>query len=865
MIRHLIYFILFFFCHDLFSFQSSWIRINQLGYLEESIKVAVLVSKENLSPTKFELCDALTDKIVYKSNKLKRFGEWSAFKSSYRLNFTEFTKSGAYYVKVENVKSTIFRISNDVYNGSADFLLRYMRQQRCGYNPFLKDSCHTHDGFIIYHPTLDSTYIDVKGGWHDASDYLQYVTTSANATLQMFFAYQQNPNSFGDYFDANGNPGSNGIPDIFDEAKWGIDWLLRMNPEKDFMFNQIADDRDHMGFRLPTEDTINYGKPRLANQRFAERPVYFVNGQPQGVFKYKNRTTGVASTSAKYASTFALASKLLDKYYPELKETLVKKSIEAYEFGLKFPGVCQTAPCRAPYFYEEDNWVDDMELAGALLIKAINSLESHSSGKFIPTCRDGYPKSFKEDSIFFVKSLQRFFDDAITFGRQEKVTPWMGADTARHYQWYPFVNLGHYFLAASNDKKISKEFISYMRQGLERIYQKGKSNPFQFGIPFIWCSNNLVSATLTQARLYHQITGDTRYLEMESSLRDWLFGCNPWGTSMIVGLPKFGDYPIDPHSAFTHVYNYPIDGGLVDGPVYGSIFKNLIGIKLYNEDEYADFQSDLVVYHDDYGDYSTNEPTMDGTASLTFYLSSLEKLGSLNKRNNVVEKSHGGIVRGDKTKKEIYLAFTGHEFADGGELILNTLKKHKIKASFFFTGDFYRNETFSGLIKKLKRDGHYLGAHSDKHLLYSSWENRDSLLITKDEFVDDLKNNYRAMEQFGIDPSSAKYFLPPFEWYNETIVGWCKELGLTLINFTPGTYSNSDYTTPEMKNYLSSDSIYNRILDYVSTQVDGLNGFILLTHIGTDPRRADKFYFKLDLLIKKLKFRGYKFLSMNEF
>jgi len=62
----------------------------------------------------------------------------------------------------------------------------------------------------------------------------------------------------------------------------------------------------------------------------------------------------------------------------------------------------------------------------------------------------------------------------------------------------------------------------------------------------------------------------------------------------------------------------------VDGPVYTSIYKNLIGITLYQPDEYEEFQSGLAVYHDDYGDYSTNEPTMDGTASLIYLLAAKE-------------------------------------------------------------------------------------------------------------------------------------------------------------------------------------------------------------------------------------------------
>ena len=85
-----------------------------------------------------------------------------------------------------------------------------------------------------------------------------------------------------------------------------------------------------------------------------------------------------------------------------------------------------------------------------------------------------------------------------------------------------------------------------------------------------------------------------------------------------------GDSPIYPHSSLNHLHGYQTDGGLVDGPVYGTIYNNLKGLQLVNEDPYLDLQSDFVVYHDDVGDYSTNEPTMDGTACLLFYLSSLE-------------------------------------------------------------------------------------------------------------------------------------------------------------------------------------------------------------------------------------------------
>ena len=132
-------------------------------------------------------------------------------------------------------RSPEFEIGNDVYKGAADFCLRYMRQQRTGFNPFLKDSCHTQDGYVLYGEKAgikDSTYIDVTGGWHDATDYLQYATTSANATYHLLMAYRDFPHVFTDEKLANGLDGKNGMADVLDEAKWGLDWLLKMHPQR---------------------------------------------------------------------------------------------------------------------------------------------------------------------------------------------------------------------------------------------------------------------------------------------------------------------------------------------------------------------------------------------------------------------------------------------------------------------------------------------------------------------------------------------------------------------------------------------------------------------------------------------------------
>lgn len=93
--------------------------------------------------------------------------------------------------------------------------------------------------------------------------------------------------------------------------------------------------------------------------------------------------------------------------------------------------------------------------------------------------------------------------------------------------------------------------------------------------------------------------------------------------SMVIGIPSTGTYPRDPHSVVAKDVGVVLTGGLIDGPVYRSIDENLRGIRLHAPDEYAAFNTGRIVYHDDVGDYSTNEPIMDGTAALTYVLAAL--------------------------------------------------------------------------------------------------------------------------------------------------------------------------------------------------------------------------------------------------
>jgi peptidoglycan/xylan/chitin deacetylase (PgdA/CDA1 family) len=809
--------------------QSAWIRINQLGYLPNSVKVAVFISSEEIKNGDFQVKDRKTDRILFSGEGIAaNAGKWG-MKSAFRLNFSTMETSGEYYVECNGAKSPSFRIDAGAYNGSADFILNYMRQQRCGFNPYLDTLCHQHDGFIVDHPTRTGEKIDVRGGWHDASDYLQYLPTSANAVFQMLFAWQQTPDKtiFKDEHDAMGRKGANGIPDILDEIRWGLEWMLRMNPEPNVMFNQIADDRDHAGMRIPSRDYVDYGWGKGTG-----RPVYFITGKSQGLRQYKNRTEGVSSSAAKFASAFTLGARMFEDIDPAFASILKEKSDPAYTFAESDLGCTQTACTVSPYFYEEDNYVDDMELAASVKYNETSSYE--------------------------------WLKKANYWGQLEEVTPWMELGRARHYQFYPFINLGHFYLSLSGDSAVSQKYTRFMSNGLGSLLKRAKENndPFLSGIPFIWCSNNLVTAAVTQARLYYQTSGDDTYLEMEAALRDWLFGCNPWGTSMICGLPKNGDSPMHPQSFVPEIMKDTLQGGLVDGPVYRSIYNNLLGIHLFYEDPYAPFQMGEAVYHDDPGDYSTNEPTMDGTASLSFYLSSMEKEGKLQKNESAsVIDTHGAMVKLHSDRKVIHLIFSADTRFEGGELILQTLDKNKVKASFFLTGNCLRTQSFEPLIKKIIKQGHYVGGHSDNHLLYASWDNRQQSLVSADSLINDFRKNMSELEKFGVKVSQVNYFLPPYEYYNQEHTRLIRSMGQIPVNFTPSVRTAADYTTPDMSNYQSAQALIDQLFAF--EEEHGLNGNILLIHPGTEASRVDKLYLRLDEIIKRLKKKGYIFSTFK--
>jgi endoglucanase len=561
--------------------EPSYIRVNQLGYLPHDEKVALVFSKKPIQE-KFDLVLVKDNAKVatLKTIKTNKPG-FGTFDYYYELDFTTVQQPGQYFLKGQKtgVVSQFFSIGASTYQYQAEHLLGFMRQQRCGYNPYLDMVCHERDGRSFYGKMPDSTFVDASGGWHDAGDQLKYLITSSYAVGHMLVAFELYPDRFLDQTNALGQPFPNAIPDVLDEAKWGLDWILKLHVTPDQLIHQVADDRDHLGWKIPDQDNSNYGWGKNSY-----RVAYFATGSSQGLREHKSIATGVANIAGRSAAVLALGSRIWKEY---LKDTLFSNQCAAaaktlYQLGLKQEGYQQGNSYGAPYRYTEETWADDMEWGAAELFKLTRE--------------------------------KKYLKEAKKYAIAANTVSWMNKDSAAHYQYYPFINLGHYSLFESVNKSFQDTLAAYYKNGIDYTYKKSKTNSFGVGIPFIWCSNNLLTSLNTQIILYEKMTNDKTYHQFLINQRDWLFGRNPWGTSMFTGMPVKGEYPEDVHTSIWALRKEMVAGGLIDGPIYRSIFKTLKGLVLYNPDEFAHLQNPYVVYHDDIGDYSTNEPTMDGTA-----------------------------------------------------------------------------------------------------------------------------------------------------------------------------------------------------------------------------------------------------------
>lgn len=241
------------------SENEIFIRVNQIGFLPEDIKSGIIFSNEELSNRTVSIRNLRNNKIVFSDTLGASIGALGNYKFHYSLNFSSLILTGNYQLEVGKNKSHPFAISQKTYNGMVDSLLLFLKVQRCGpTNPHLHKVCHLFDATsVIGDDAIDK--IDLTGGWHDAGDYIKFSSTTAYTVYMLLFAYQFYPKKM--EFDND----KNGAPDILEEARVGIDWLLRAQYKPGKLVAQVQSMNDHnVGWRMPEDDPLSADRPAFA-------------------------------------------------------------------------------------------------------------------------------------------------------------------------------------------------------------------------------------------------------------------------------------------------------------------------------------------------------------------------------------------------------------------------------------------------------------------------------------------------------------------------------------------------------------------------------------------------------------------------
>jgi len=245
------------------GFVTEFIKVDQFGYLPQMQKIAVISnpiegfnSDDSFVPSNsLQVRSSLNNELVFEG----AIYEWNngithsqSGDQVWWFDFSNVQSSGKYYVfdPNNNVSSFVFNISDNVYNEVLKHSLRTFYYQRCGVskntpyaNSFWTDKeCHLGkiqdlDCQLISDMT-QQTSLDLSGGWHDAGDYNKYVNYAYATLHDLLFAYEENPNIWSDNLEIPES--GNGIPDILDEIKWELDWLLKMQIEDGSVLHKVS-------------------------------------------------------------------------------------------------------------------------------------------------------------------------------------------------------------------------------------------------------------------------------------------------------------------------------------------------------------------------------------------------------------------------------------------------------------------------------------------------------------------------------------------------------------------------------------------------------------------------------------------------
>jgi endoglucanase len=595
------------------------IRINQVGYVSDCEKVALVMSSVRLGAAGFSVV-AASGRSVRRGRLGPSRGAWSrAWPYVYPADFSALTRAGHYAVEVDGARSPVFRVGSGsaLYGGPAQRAVDFFAAQRDGPDviagPLDRKPAHLLDqhATVYAQPSYSrtrltaalrptGTTVDASGGWFDAGDYLKFVETASFSEILQLLTLRDH---------AGAVPGAS----LRSEAEFGVQWLLKMwDAGNRVLYYQvgIGDGNgssvlgDHDLWRLPQADD------RLGSK--AGSPAYFVSHRP--VFA-ANSPGGPISPNL--AGRMGAALGLCAEDFAASDRALAGQCLAA---GEPIYGLADTQPngellTTSPHaYYPQTEWTGDMELGAVELYLGIQALDG-TSGPGL----DQYT----------------YLDDAGEWANQDISSSANGSDSLNLYDVSalaeydlfgilstPAVQQAEAHVKAVDVPTDPAALLKDLSDQLGLARRIGLPDPFRLSNT----SSNVdtVSHALgyaIEARLYDLLLGrpaDEQFAETELG---WVLGANAWGSSFVVGAGStFPDCLADEVANLSGSLDGRgplLLGATVDGPNAPSSVTGTSAPDGYRRcpqaggDRFAAFDGHSMAYVDNVTAYTTSEPSDD--------------------------------------------------------------------------------------------------------------------------------------------------------------------------------------------------------------------------------------------------------------
>ncbi|MBN1260655.1 MAG: glycoside hydrolase family 9 protein [Anaerolineae bacterium] len=558
---------------------SLVIRVNQLGYYPERAKIAAFHAVGD-SPLAWHL-HAANDTIVANGVTTIHGEDEASGDFVHQIDFSDFTQPGeAYYLEAEGLFSPPFTIGLDIYTQLKVDALRYFYLSRSGIElvpeyagVWERPAGHFSDGAITcfegesedgkYWPGCDYV-LNASRGWYDAGDYGKYVVNGGITLWTLLNQYEHNPATFGDGSLEIPESG-NGIPDILDEARWQMEFILGM---------QVPEGAELAGM-------VHH---KLHGRTWDALPSLPETHQTQGRYVYPPTTAATLNLAA----TAAQCARIWSEIDPEFSGRCLVAAERAWEAATAHPDIyVQGVPGTGGGDYGDRNVRDEFYWAAAEL--------------FVTTQQSQY-RDFLHDSPNFLKISKGL--DAMS--------------------WYNTAMLGTITLAmtpntlaAGEIEKAQAAIVELADWYLAVLNQQGYRMPI---LTFEWGSNSALLNNMIIMGLAYDFSGEPRFLDGMIESLDYVLGRNPLGKSYVSGYGA--DPAAHPHHRFwanspENGWPAPPPGVIAGGPNENA---NDPAANAANLRDLAPAKR----YVDDIGSYSTNEVAINWNAPLAWVTAFLD-------------------------------------------------------------------------------------------------------------------------------------------------------------------------------------------------------------------------------------------------